>query len=180
METYPQNAEFLTASARVRSLLDDVAALMPELLDAAPDTDTRNAISQFRRDITDFTAAMERVSAAPIVDDDPDTEPPLELADDEEPVELPDQPQESPRPKPQADIRPLVKMFTLNDRYRFRRELFGNLDAAMAEALETLALMPDIDQARAYLEEDLCWDMTMPEVEEFIAVIQSYYTYRRP
>ncbi|MDE6320668.1 MAG: hypothetical protein K2L93_00045, partial [Muribaculaceae bacterium] len=75
--------------------------------------------------------------------------------------------------------RPMIKLFTLNDRYRFRRELFGNLDAAMAEALDTLSMMDDIGQARAYLEDDLCWDMTLPEVEEFVVAITPYYSSSR-
>ncbi len=104
-----------------------------------------------------------------IIDDDPDTEPPLL---DEEVTESTPQPANHPAGKP------MIKMFTLNDRYRFRRELFGNLDAAMAETLETLSVMDDIDQAVSYLEDDLCWDMTLPEVEEFVAAITPYYTHR--
>lgn len=180
MDKNQHNADFPTAVGRVKALLDDANALMPGLLAAAPDAATHDVISQFVNQLHDFNAAMENACEATIVDDDPDTEPPLMIDEEEESVESVEEPVEKASPHQHADIRPLVRTFTLNDRYRFRRELFGNLDAAMAEALETLALMPDIDQARAYLEEDLCWDMSMPEVEEFIAVIQRYYNHRRP
>lgn len=110
----------------------------------------------------------------PMVEDDPDTDPDeMLLEEDDEPQDDSDEPTEE---KPHRDLRPMIRLFTLNDRYRFRRELFGNLDAAMAEALETLSVMTDIDQARTYLEDDLCWDMTLPEVEEFVAAITPYYS----
>ncbi len=74
-----------------------------------------------------------------------------------------------------VDPTPLRRMFTLNDRYRFRRELFGNLDAQMNEVLEMLSAMRTIEEGADYLENDLCWDMSLPEVEEFMNILYRYY-----
>lgn len=74
-----------------------------------------------------------------------------------------------------VDPAPLRRMFTLNDRYRFRRELFGNLDAQMNEVLEMLSAMRTIEEGADYLENDLCWDMSLPEVEEFMNILYRYY-----
>lgn len=180
METYHKNADFTAAVGRLKTLIEEVNALIPELRAAAPDAVCGDAISRFARELQAFNEAMEDGRPGAIADDDPDTDPPTLIDEDVTVVTTADEPEENPQPGPKADIRPLVRVFTINDRYRFRRELFGNLDAAMAEALETLALMPGIDQARAYLEDDLCWDMSVPEVEEFIAAIQPYYNHRRP
>lgn len=78
-----------------------------------------------------------------------------------------------------VDPTPLRRMFTLNDRYRFRRELFGNLDAQMNEALEMLSAMRTIEEGADYLENDLCWDMSLPEVEEFMNILYRYYNSMR-
>ncbi|MDE6320754.1 MAG: hypothetical protein K2L93_00485, partial [Muribaculaceae bacterium] len=79
----------------------------------------------------------------PLIDDDPDTDPPMLdddpdtdiddafVSEEEDEAEVGDTISEYTR---RRSGRPMINLFTLNDRYRFRRELFGNLDAAMAEA----------------------------------------------
>lgn len=62
--------------------------------------------------------------------------------------------------------------FTLNDRYRFRRELFGNSDAEMVDTLELLAAMNSPEEVEEYLFVDLGWDSSNPDVAEFLAIVR--------
>ena len=71
-----------------------------------------------------------------------------------------------------ADLR---KAFTLNDKYRFRRELFGNSDAAMTDALNVIAAMHSGTEAEEYLYGDLGWDEMQPDVKDFMAVVKSHF-----
>ncbi len=169
----------------MRNNARELLAKLPRLIDATPDDRTHEALERLTYSLKEFLCLIDDPATdPPQVDDDPDTDPPMVeddpdtdpdeafIGEDDEPVTADEHCVMKQRP----DIRPMIKLFTLNDRYRFRRELFGNLDAAMAEALETLSVMSDITQARTYLEDDLCWDMTLPEVEEFVAAITPYYS----
>lgn len=69
----------------------------------------------------------------------------------------------------------LRKAFTLNDKYRFRRELFGNSDAAMTDALNVIAAMHSVAEAEEYLYGDLGWDELQPDVKDFMAVVKSHF-----
>lgn len=84
---------------------------------------------------------------------------------DEEPTE--------PRPEPRRQW-----AFTINDRYRFRRELFGNSDAEMIDTLELLAAMSSADEAEEYLFDDLGWDRTNDDVADFMAIVRRRFADR--
>lgn len=62
--------------------------------------------------------------------------------------------------------------FTLNDRYRFRRELFAGSDADFADAAALLAAMGSLAEAEEYLYGDLGWDPESEDVKAFIDVIK--------
>lgn len=70
------------------------------------------------------------------------------------------------------DIR---RAFTLNDKYRFRRELFGNSDVALNDALDVVSAMRSYDEARDYFVSDLGWDMENDDVKDFLDVIASHF-----
>lgn len=70
------------------------------------------------------------------------------------------------------DIR---RAFTLNDKYRFRRELFGNSDAALNDALDIVSAMHSYDEACDYFRNDLGWDTTSEDVKDFLEVIASHF-----
>lgn len=72
-------------------------------------------------------------------------------------------------------MRDLRKAFTLNDKYRFRRELFGNSDAAMNDTLDVVAAMHSADEAEDYLYNDLGWDASQDDVKDFMAVVKSHF-----
>lgn len=73
--------------------------------------------------------------------------------------------------------RPIASAFNLNDKFRFRRELFGNSDAAWVECLDTLSAMYTLDEAREYLAEDLKWDTSNDDVAAFIERLETYFNH---
>ncbi len=72
----------------------------------------------------------------------------------------------------------LRRALSLNDRFRFRRELFGNSDVKMAETLALLDAMEDYAEASQYLTDDLGWDAKEPVVEEFLALVEKHFKSR--
>lgn len=70
-----------------------------------------------------------------------------------------------------ADLR---KMFTLNDKFMFRRELFGNSDGEFNATLDLIAAMRTYEEAEEYAYEDLRWDRENPRVKEFMMVVQNF------
>ena len=60
---------------------------------------------------------------------------------------------------------------TLNDRYRFRRELFNFSDEEMDEALEALSEMSSVEEVEDYFYNDLCWESEDEIVQEFMSMI---------
>lgn len=86
--------------------------------------------------------------------------------------------QEKHRPEIQASEEAgakMLKLFTLNDRFRFRRELFGGSDTAMKAILAVIATMPTLDDAKRYLTEDQGMDPDSEEVSYFFEIIAPYY-----
>lgn len=96
-----------------------------------------------------------------------------------------------PEPKPEPDVLPepktpvnhvsaesaaernarLNKAFTLNDRFRFRRELFAGDDEDFQETLRLIADMDSYSEACDYLYNDMMWDRNDEVVEEFMAIL---------
>ncbi len=60
---------------------------------------------------------------------------------------------------------------SLNDRYRFRRELFNFSDEEMDEALEALSAMSSVEEVEDYFYNDLCWEPDDEVVREFMGMI---------
>lgn len=61
--------------------------------------------------------------------------------------------------------------FTLNDRFRFTRELFGGNSDDFADTVSLLSQLPTFADATDYLFNDLVWDRTDPAVEDFLEVL---------
>ncbi len=71
--------------------------------------------------------------------------------------------------------RPVSSIFNLNDKFRFRRELFGNSEIAYVECLNMLSAMYSLDEATDYLYEDLNWDPNNEDVKSFVELLKNYY-----
>lgn len=66
-------------------------------------------------------------------------------------------------------------VFSINDRYRFKRELFSNSDEEFNNTLALVASMDNYDEAEDYFLSELGWDEESEEVKDFLAVIQKYF-----
>ena len=69
----------------------------------------------------------------------------------------------------------LRKALSLNDRFRFRRELFGNSDIRMNETLSLINAMQSYEEAEDYILNDLNWDVENPDVAEFMKIVQKHF-----
>ena len=69
----------------------------------------------------------------------------------------------------------LKAAFSLNDTFRFRRELFGNSAAEMTDALHLVEAMQSFDEAEDYFYNDLGWDRESDDVKEFMAIIKNHF-----
>lgn len=74
--------------------------------------------------------------------------------------------------KAKGDIR---KYFTLNDNYKFRRELFENSGDRYSAALSYIESLPSLQSAKDYCFNILGWDNENDEVKEFINIISAYF-----
>lgn len=129
-----------------------------------------------------------------VLDDEPTAEPDAEtpnVADETEDVEAEDNIEEETEANEKAsdDSEPLrldeklqrsrskdlKSAFSLNDTFRFRRELFGNSTAEMTDALHMVEAMHSFDEAEDYFYGDLGWDRESDDVKEFMAIIKNHF-----
>ena len=118
----------------------------------------------------------------PIFDDAPidDEDAPLddEYEDDEDDDEVLDDDDEAltlDEALQRSMSRDLRKAFSLNDRFRYRRELFGNSDVEMNDTLNLVETMHSYSEAEEFFYGDLEWDSESPEVKDFMAVIRNHF-----
>lgn len=76
----------------------------------------------------------------------------------------------------QQNSKDLKKAFTLNDRFRFKRELFGNSDNDFVDAINLVSAMQSLTEAEEYFYEDLGWDSESEEVQEFMSIIINHFS----
>ena len=65
--------------------------------------------------------------------------------------------------------------FSINDRFRFRRELFSNSDAEMNDALDMVESMHSLEEAEDYFYGDLGWDKEVEEVADFMEIVRRHF-----
>lgn len=66
-------------------------------------------------------------------------------------------------------------VLTLNDKYKFKRELFNGSDDELNDTLDALTHMNNLDEVEEYLYNDLCLYEQDPTVKEFVAIIKSRF-----
>lgn len=69
----------------------------------------------------------------------------------------------------------LKRVFTLNDKIRFRRMLFNQDENKFSVALIELADKSSFDEAKALLLTKYGWDESDPDVEDFLSIIKPHY-----
>ena len=140
------------------------------------------------------------VQSEPAPEPTPVSEPEPTPVDEPEPVEAPTPAPEEVEPEaeaeefePDPDDQPLTldealqrdmtkdlrQAFSLNDRYRYRRELFGNSDSVMNETLNLIEAMHSFDKAEDYFYNDLQWEHDSPEVADFMVIIKNHFWNKR-
>ncbi len=104
-------------------------------------------------------------------EEDADVEEEGEDTEAEEPVE------EDPAPRaiPAKPRRPIATFFSINDKFRFRRELFGGSNPEWLDALALLETMNEMSEASDYLFDDLQWDPESLDVKAFMQILERYY-----
>ncbi len=70
----------------------------------------------------------------------------------------------------------LRRAFSLNDRFRFQRELFGNSGEKMEAALTALNRMDNLGEALHYVSDVLQKDMENETVKEFVAFLEKRFS----
>ncbi len=66
-------------------------------------------------------------------------------------------------------------VFSINDRYRFKRELFNNSDADFNTTLALVASMEGYDEAEGYFIDELGWNEQSAEVTDFLDILKKYF-----
>ena len=66
----------------------------------------------------------------------------------------------------------LRKAFNLNDRFLYRRELFGGSEDAMNKVIAILNNKVSFNESVAFLEEKLHWDFSNPIVKNFVKILE--------
>lgn len=69
----------------------------------------------------------------------------------------------------------LRRAFTLNDKFRYRRELFNSNDVLFAETLNTLSEMQTLDDALDYLYNTLGWNPDDDNVKDFVLTVTNHF-----
>lgn len=67
------------------------------------------------------------------------------------------------------------KAFSLNDRFRFRRELFEGDEEKMNQAIADLNEIGSYDEAMVYLQQTLKWNMEEEAVGDFVKLLEKRY-----
>lgn len=67
------------------------------------------------------------------------------------------------------------KAFSLNDRFRFRRELFGGDEKRMNKAIHELNNLHSYEDSMAYLNNELKWNIEDEAVADFIKLLEKRF-----
>lgn len=124
---------------------------------AEPDAETPNVADE-----TEAVEAEDNIN----IEEEPEANE--KASDDSEPLRLDEKLQRS-------RSKDLKSAFSLNDTFRFRRELFGNSAAEMTDALHMVEAMHSFDEAEDYFYGDLGWDRESDDVKEFMAIIKNHF-----
>lgn len=76
------------------------------------------------------------------------------------------------------EARDLTKAFTLNDKFRFIRELFCNDKESFDSALCLIMKMNTLPEAEVYLYNDMNMDPDDPTVQDFMAIVANHFNGR--
>lgn len=73
------------------------------------------------------------------------------------------------------EARSLRRAFTINDKFRFRRELFGNDDKLFGNTIDMIEALKNMDDAIVYMRDDLGWNLDDDNVKDFAAIVANHF-----
>jgi len=184
---------------------DEPAAAEPAPAPAAPDEEVTRVLKPaeaatpvppvFRMpEENDEPVPEPDPAVLPEADDAPDIEVEFIEADDgslpepEDEMPIPPVPTEFPEPEePAAPMRvdeklqrtmskDIRKAFSLNDRFRFQRELFAGSADAMNTAIEHIEAMRSYGNAELYFFSQLHWDRENEVVQDFMNIVRNHFS----
>ena len=79
---------------------------------------------------------------------------------------------------PAAHNTRILKAFTLNDKFRFRRELFNGDDSSFNDTLSIIADMPCYEDACDFIYNDMMLDAKNTDVADFMAILAENMPHR--
>lgn len=139
----------------------------PNSISSKDSKDSKDLKEPIRTEITEFSDTLDFAE---------ELEKPAEDTEksEEEPEKISEEPTATSA-KPKSGGTGRKPAFCLNDRFRFRRELFSNSDSEFSEALGRVACMDSYDEAEDYFIGSLGWDPENPEVVDFLEIIRIYF-----
>ncbi len=148
-----------------------------ELLTNRPEI-TDSILPLVAKRLDEAQSMLKQLPAEPTPEPTPEPEPTLEPEPDPDPVyESAPEPDPEPEPEPEpvslsshARFNPPV--FCLNDRFRFRRSIFGGSDAEFNAAMRHIATLPDYQDALRYLGEEMGVDLEDEDVVDFLEILK--------
>lgn len=129
--------------------------------------DSKDLKEPIRTEITEFSDTLDFAEEPEKTAEEPEKS-------EEEPEKISEEPTATSA-KPKSGGTGRKPAFCLNDRFRFRRELFSNSDSEFSEALGRVACMESYDEAEDYFIGSLGWDPENPEVVDFLEIIRIYF-----
>ena len=112
----------------------------------------------------------------PVVEPEPIVEPEPELVQEVEKDEVaeptPNSEESTPISEAPAELRNLMSVIGLNDRFRFRHDLFSDSNDLFKETIEILNAIENFDKAVDYLQEKFNWDEEDATVVYFYDIIK--------
>ena len=136
---------------------------------AVPESVIETVVAADTEVAVDSTAAVD---LAPEEAPEDDAEE-LYVIDDAEPAESPAPVESKGVPVASADSKRPV--FCLNDRFRFRRALFGGSDAEFNRVLDRVVSMSGMEEAEDYIYGTLGLDPDSDDTADFMETIRTYF-----
>lgn len=173
--------------------IEGLLCLVERRGESIPDNVSQLLMDKVRRlnaDMADFTAENTSNPVEPVALHVPELAENPETVQDEDQkeiaaaVELEEQEDAEPEPEPvkEPERQPVVATrndtvpveLTVNDKFRFRRELFANSDVDLAEALQIAGQMSTVEEIEDYFYNDLCFDPESDVVKDFMKVVTKH------
>ena len=103
---------------------------------------------------------------------EPESESEIELEEELEEEITPNSEESTPISEAPTELRNLMSVIGLNDRFRFRHDLFSDSNDLFKETIEILNAIENFDKAVDYLQEKFNWDEEDATVVYFYDIIK--------